>query len=81
MKLPFRSGESAKKVNGPNDQMTLFEHLAELRSRIIRSALAVVIGIIVRGYGPGWCRGLHRGRHWAPGIGFHAGRHYGLFRC
>ena len=47
MKLPFRSGESAKKVNGPNDQMTLFEHLAELRSRIIRSALAVVIGIIV----------------------------------
>lgn len=30
---------------------------------------------------PGWCRGLHRGRHWAPGIGYHAGRHRGLFRC
>lgn len=30
---------------------------------------------------PGWCRGLHRGRHWAPGIGYHSGRHRGLFRC
>lgn len=37
--------------------------------------------IIVRGYGPGWCRGLHRGYHRAPGIGWHAGRHYGLYRC
>jgi uncharacterized low-complexity protein len=32
-------------------------------------------------YRPGWCRGLHRGKHWAPGIGWHAGRHVGLFRC
>jgi hypothetical protein len=30
---------------------------------------------------PGWCRGLHRGRHWAPGIGWHRGTHRGLFRC
>ena len=37
--------------------------------------------VIVRGYGPGWCRGLHRGRHWAPRIGWHAGTHRGLFRC
>ena len=37
--------------------------------------------IIVRGYGPGWCRGLHRGSHWAPRIGRHWGRHYGLYRC
>lgn len=35
----------------------------------------------VRSYGPGWCRGLHRGRHWAPRIGWHAGLHRGLFRC
>jgi sec-independent protein translocase protein TatC len=35
------------KVASPDDRMTLVEHLAELRSRIIRSLLAVVIGIIV----------------------------------
>lgn len=32
-------------------------------------------------YRSGWCRGLHRGYHWAPGVGRHAGRHFGLFRC
>lgn len=37
--------------------------------------------IVVRGYGPGWCRGLHRGRHWAPRIGWHARTHRGLYRC
>lgn len=37
--------------------------------------------VIVRGYGPNWCRGLHRGYHWAPRIGWHAGTHRGLFRC
>lgn len=37
--------------------------------------------IVVRGYGPGWCRGLHRGYHWAPRIGWHAATHRGLFRC
>jgi sec-independent protein translocase protein TatC len=31
----------------PDDAMTLTEHLAELRVRIIRSALAVVVGAIV----------------------------------
>jgi sec-independent protein translocase protein TatC len=35
------------KVASPDDRMTLVEHLAELRSRIIRSLLAVVVGIIV----------------------------------
>jgi sec-independent protein translocase protein TatC len=35
------------KVASPEDRMTLTEHLAELRTRIIRSLLAVVIGIIV----------------------------------
>jgi hypothetical protein len=37
--------------------------------------------IIVRGYGPGWCRGLHRGYHWAPRLGWHRGTHRGLYRC
>jgi sec-independent protein translocase protein TatC len=45
MKLPFRS--SRPKLTGPDDRMTLVEHLAELRTRIIRSMLAVVVGIIV----------------------------------
>jgi len=35
------------KMVSPDDRMTLTEHLAELRSRIIRALLAVVIGVIV----------------------------------
>jgi sec-independent protein translocase protein TatC len=35
------------KMVSPDDRMTLTEHLAELRSRIIRILLAVVIGVIV----------------------------------
>lgn len=46
MKLPFRRPEKPV-LKGPEDRMTLTEHLAELRTRIIRSLLAVVIGIIV----------------------------------
>lgn len=34
-------------MSGPDDQMTLTEHLAELRSRVIRAALAVALGVIV----------------------------------
>ena len=48
MKMPFGSKEAPKpKVATPDDRMTLIEHLAELRTRIIRSMLAVVIGISV----------------------------------
>jgi sec-independent protein translocase protein TatC len=46
MKLPF-GRDKRPKLASPDDRMTLIEHLAELRSRIIRSLLAVVIGIIV----------------------------------
>jgi sec-independent protein translocase protein TatC len=46
MKLPFRRKDKAK-VATPDDTMTLTEHLAELRTRIIRSLLAVVVGVIV----------------------------------
>lgn len=45
MKLPFR--RKTPKLRSPDDQMTLVEHLAELRTRIIRSLLAVTVGIIV----------------------------------
>lgn len=46
MKLSLKP-RGRPKVASPEDRMTLTEHLAELRSRIIRSLLAVVIGIIV----------------------------------
>jgi sec-independent protein translocase protein TatC len=46
MKLPFRRS-TAPKLAGPEDRMTLTEHLGELRSRIIRCLLAVVLGIII----------------------------------
>ncbi len=44
MKLPLM-GEKKEKV--PVDQMSLVDHLAELRTRLIRSVLAVVLGAIV----------------------------------
>ena len=47
MRLPFSKRSSKPKVSGPGDTMTLTEHLAELRTRIIRATLAVVVGIIV----------------------------------
>ena len=47
MKLPFLDGGERAKVKTPDDRMTLTEHLAELRVRIIRSVLAIVVGIIV----------------------------------
>ena len=53
MKLSLKRN-SRTKVASPDDRMTLTEHLAELRTRIIRSLLAMVIGIIVvlAAYGP-----------------------------
>jgi len=47
MKLPFRGGDDRAKLKTPEDRMTLTEHLAELRTRIIRSALAIVLGVII----------------------------------
>lgn len=45
MRLPFRTGRP--KASSPDDRMTLTEHLAELRARIIRSLLAIAVGVIV----------------------------------
>lgn len=45
MRFPGRSRRRVLKT--PDDRMTLTEHLAELRSRIIRALLAIVVGVIV----------------------------------
>ena len=45
MKIPFFSG-SLPALKGPEDRMTLRDHLAELRVRIVRSMLAVTLGVI-----------------------------------
>jgi sec-independent protein translocase protein TatC len=47
MKIRFSDREKKKKISGPDETMTLTEHLAELRTRIIRSLLAIVLGTIV----------------------------------
>ena len=46
MKNPFKRAERPQ-VKTPDDQMTLTDHLAELRTRIIRGLLAVVVGIVI----------------------------------
>ncbi len=53
MKLSLKRKQRTK-IASPEDRMTLTEHLGELRSRIIRSLLAVVLGIVVvlAAYGP-----------------------------
>ncbi|MEO7398284.1 MAG: twin-arginine translocase subunit TatC, partial [Ilumatobacteraceae bacterium] len=43
---PFK-GSARPELTGPEDRMTLRDHLAELRVRIVRAGLAVVIGIII----------------------------------
>ncbi len=54
MKLPFRNRTKPPVARTPDDHMTLFEHLAELRMRIIRAVLAVAVGfvVIMAFYGP-----------------------------
>lgn len=46
LKIPFRS-EPRPALKGPEDRMTLRDHLAELRVRIVRSMLAIVLGVII----------------------------------
>jgi hypothetical protein len=54
-----------------------------VHSRSSSSVAFVVLGprVVYRSYGSGWCRALHSGRHWAPRIGWHRGRHVGAVRC
>ena len=46
MKIPFRDRDQPK-LSTPDDRMTLTQHLTELRTRVIRSLLAVIVGIIL----------------------------------
>jgi hypothetical protein len=54
-----------------------------VRSRPSSTVAFAVYGprVVYRSYGSGWCRALHGGRHWAPRIGWHSGRHVGAVRC
>jgi sec-independent protein translocase protein TatC len=47
MKVPFRGGPKRPKLKTPDDAMTLMEHLGELRVRIVRCLLAIVLGVIL----------------------------------
>jgi sec-independent protein translocase protein TatC len=48
MRLWPRKGRSKpRRVSKPDDQMTLIEHLAELRMRLIRAILAVTVGAVL----------------------------------
>jgi sec-independent protein translocase protein TatC len=47
MKVPFRGRPKLPKLKTPEDAMTFTEHLAELRTRLIRCVLAIVLGIIL----------------------------------
>jgi sec-independent protein translocase protein TatC len=46
MKIPFKS-EPRPVLKTPDDRMTLRDHLAELRTRIIRCCLAIIFGVII----------------------------------
>lgn len=47
MKLPFKGRPARPKLKTPDDRMTLTDHLAELRMRIIRVVLSVGVGFVV----------------------------------
>jgi sec-independent protein translocase protein TatC len=46
MKNPFKRSERPR-LKGPEDRMTLRDHLAELRVRIVRCMLAVTVGVVL----------------------------------
>lgn len=74
-------------VQKPSPKVTTVKKRVVVRrpvtTRVVVRVPLVVLGprVVYRSYGPGWCRGLHRGYHWAPKIGWHSRRHVGLFRC
>src|SRR5687768_14607758 len=47
MRFPWGRKGTGRRLSSPDDQMTLTEHLGELRTRIIRSMLAVALGMIM----------------------------------
>jgi hypothetical protein len=84
-----RSNRTGRTVSSRTTTRTVVRHRDGDRRRVIvRSRPSTSVGFVVLGprvhyaaYGSGWCRGLHRGRHWDRVHGWHAGRHYGPFRC
>ncbi|CAB4889319.1 unannotated protein [freshwater metagenome] len=46
MKLPFKKS-AIPTLKGPEDRMTLRDHLAELRVRVVRSVLAIALGVCI----------------------------------
>jgi sec-independent protein translocase protein TatC len=46
VRIPFKRADRPA-LKGPDDRMTLRDHLAELRVRIVRASLAIVVGVIV----------------------------------
>ena len=47
MRIPLTGRAKPTRLKGPEEAMTLMEHLAELRTRIVRAMLAVVLGVIL----------------------------------
>jgi|tagenome__1003787_1003787.scaffolds.fasta_scaffold19849621_1 hypothetical protein len=84
-----RSNRTGRTVSSRTTTRTVVRHRDGDRRRVVvHSRPSTSVGFVVLGprvaytaYGSGWCRGLHRGRHWDRRHGWHAGRHYGPFRC
>ena len=47
MRIPFFRRSRLPKLRNPDDKMSLRDHLAELRVRLVRSVLAVILGFAV----------------------------------
>ena len=47
MRVPLTGRSKPARLKGPDEAMTLMEHLSELRTRIVRCMLAVVLGVIL----------------------------------
>jgi len=85
-RVKVRSDRHKETVGEKTKTRTVIKHRdSDRRVVVFHSRPRTTVTFVVLGprrhYRPGWCRGLHRGTHWAPGIGWHAGRHFGRFRC
>ena len=47
MRIPIPGRSSVPKLKTPQDKMSLRDHLAELRVRLVRSVLAITVGFLV----------------------------------
>jgi hypothetical protein len=79
---------TTRRVTTNRDHKTTTRKVIHKDRVVVHSRPSVSVGfavlgprVVYRAYGAGWCRGLHRGRHFDRRNGWHAGRHYGPFRC